>query len=119
LITAALGLTALVDLVVVKGDVGRMNTVFKFGLHSWTLFALGVSRDVCPGSGAHSERGRPENRIDPRIGGVVRGVLMTLGIAALVYPLTATPSRIGDRWNPEAPRTLDGAAFMPTINEDE
>jgi uncharacterized membrane protein len=40
---AAIGLISMVDLVVVKGDVGRMNTVFKFGLHAWALFALSAA----------------------------------------------------------------------------
>ena len=34
---------AAVDLVTVKDDIGRMNTVFKFSLQAWHLFALGSS----------------------------------------------------------------------------
>jgi YYY domain-containing protein len=32
-----------VDIVTVKNDIERMNTVFKFGLQAWQLFALGAA----------------------------------------------------------------------------
>ncbi|NNJ09920.1 hypothetical protein EKD04_006230 [Chloroflexales bacterium ZM16-3] len=116
---AAVGLLAMVDLVVVKGDVGRMNTVFKFGLHAWTLFALSAAVAI-PRLWA-GVRGR-ESGVGGRGGlaraiWLLRGGLALLIIAALVYPLTATPARLADRWNPDAPHTLDGAAFMQTISE--
>ncbi|HEX5691053.1 MAG TPA: DUF2298 domain-containing protein, partial [Roseiflexaceae bacterium] len=37
---AAIWLTLMVELVVARGDIGRMNTVFKLGLQSWVLFAV-------------------------------------------------------------------------------
>src|SRR5262249_61945185 len=37
---AALWLMMLVEVVVAKGDIGRMNTVFKLGMQSWVLFAV-------------------------------------------------------------------------------
>ncbi len=123
---AALGLVAMVDLVVVKGDVGRMNTVFKFGLHAWTLFALSAAVAI-PRVWNSNPHPRLASLGSPSPGGrggwgvraiwLLRIPLVLLIAAALVYPITATPARLADRWNLNAPHTLDGAAFMTTITE--
>jgi YYY domain-containing protein len=114
----ALALCLLVDLVVVKGDVGRLNTVFKFGIHSWTLFALSAA--VAVPWLLFNKRQPVVQAKDTwwHAGGswVWRGAVALLFLAALVYPLTATPARIADRWKPDAPRTLDGAAFFTSVN---
>jgi YYY domain-containing protein len=112
-IAAGLGLAALVELVAVKGDIGRMNTVFKFGLHTWTLLALAAAALIPRlwASRAGDTRAVAAGRH------ALRGGLVLLGVAALVYPLTATPARAADRWNADAPRSLDGNAYMATITE--
>jgi YYY domain-containing protein len=111
-IVGAIGLAALVELVAVKGDIGRMNTVFKFGLHSWMLFAIGIAallpRVWLLGSG----------QVAPTRRWAVRGILAVLAIAALIYPLTATPARAADRWVSEAPRSLDGNAYMAAVTAE-
>ncbi|MEI8306988.1 MAG: DUF2298 domain-containing protein [Chloroflexales bacterium] len=120
--TAALGLVALVELVVVKGDVGRMNTVFKFGMHTWALFALSAAVAI-PRVWMLNPHPPSPSPSQGRGGWGVRAIwllrvaLLLLIAAALVYPITATPARLADRWNPDAPHTLDGAAFMTTITE--
>ncbi len=40
LVGTGLVLTLMVEVIVVSGDIGRMNTVFKFYLHVWSLFSV-------------------------------------------------------------------------------
>ena len=112
-LSAGLGLLVLVELIAVKGDIGRMNTVFKFGLHAWSLMALGLAA-LLPRLWLDEGRlqvPRPVLRL-------LQGGLALLALATLVYPLTATPARVGDRWAPDAPRSLDGAEFMRWISAE-
>jgi len=103
---AALGITLLIEIVVAKGDIGRMNSVFKFGMQVWLLFAVvsGVALTWMWSVTARLRAGalRP----------VWRGAAVLLIAAALVYPLTATPARLADRYDPTIGPTLDGMAFM-------
>ncbi|NJM08622.1 hypothetical protein HC891_24185 [Candidatus Gracilibacteria bacterium] len=117
--TAAIGLLVLVEIVVVTGDVGRMNTVFKFGLHSWILFALMGAVAVPWLMQRALSRLRFGLQFQPTngaYGALVLLLALLRGGPQHVYPLTATPARLADRWNPAAPRSLDGAAFMATIS---
>ncbi len=43
LVGLGLGLSMGVDIIILQGDIVRMNTVFKFYLHVWVLFALASS----------------------------------------------------------------------------
>jgi YYY domain-containing protein len=108
MIGSAAFLTLAVELVTLRGDVGRMNTVFKFYLQAWTLFAL--SAGVCL------------ILLLPQVmsawkTGWRRAWLTTLTVlvaAALLYPLTAAPAKVKDRMSPDAPHTLDGMSYMLT-----
>ncbi|MDW8213421.1 MAG: DUF2298 domain-containing protein [Roseiflexaceae bacterium] len=103
---AALGITFLVEVVVAKGDIGRMNTVFKFGMQVWLIFAVigGVALAWMWSATAGWRAGAL------RYGW--RAAAALLIAAALVYPLTATPARLADRYDPTIGPTLDGTAFM-------
>jgi YYY domain-containing protein len=106
----AFGLTLGVDLVVIRGDIVRMNTVFKFYLHLWLLLAM-----VAAFAAwyllfvAWAPRKRNSLAAGLRIAGSVGLVALVLG--ALIYPLFATPVRLNERFL-DTPRTLDGMAYM-------
>ncbi|WP_298003503.1 DUF2298 domain-containing protein [uncultured Anaerolinea sp.] len=113
MIGTALVLTLFVELFTLRGDINRMNTVFKFYLQAWTLLslasaiALGVSHP------------HVETRWNPswRTAWYLLGTF--LFASALLFPLMGGMDKIRDRMSPFAPHTLDGMAYMPysTYNE--
>ncbi len=104
----AVVLTLMVEVIVLVGDIGRMNTVFKFYLQAWNLLA--VSAAVC----AVWLMPSVEKVRQAGWGRVWQVVGASLLIAALLYPLTAGPAKIRDRMSTVAPHGLDGMAFMRT-----
>ena len=46
-------------------------------------------------------------------------IAVLLMLVALLYPLTATPAKVADRYVPDAPRGLDGMAWMDTATWNE
>ncbi len=107
LISAALALTLLVEFVVLEGDIGRMNTVFKFYMQVWLLLSI-----VAGVSAVWSWKFISNKRSLRRAWQAALAVL--LFIAAL-YPLLATQAKWKIRMSQEAPNTLDGMAFMPYV----
>jgi YYY domain-containing protein len=121
LVGLGLGLSMGVDLVTLKGDIVRMNTVFKFYLHVWVVYALAASfvawqMVFVAWRPAFSAPARPLPRL-VATGGV--GALALLLLGAVIYPALATPVRVDDRFA-GLPRTLDGEAYMKTaVYHDE
>ena len=111
LISASLALTLFVELFVLEGDIGRMNTVFKIYMQVWLILS------VISGAAAmwvwQAIRGKQTAR---RAWQVVLGVLVFI---ALLYPLLATNAKWNIRMSKEAPNTLDGMAFMAYVEYGE
>jgi len=111
LVGAALALTLWVEgMVLNQGDVGRMNTVFKFYLQAWVLF--GVSAAVCLTWLARGEH--PIPNIAAR---AWKTILAALVILAALYPIFATRAKIYDRWDKSVGPGLNSLEWMKHIED--
>ncbi len=113
LIALALAISLGVEIVVLEGDIGRQNTVFKFYLQVW--FMLSIAGGLALAWMLHSMA---------RWHGALRmvwvGALSVLLALAAMYPLLATQARFLDRFNAEeTPLTLDGIAYMKYATHGE
>lgn len=104
LIGLGLTLTLGVELFVLKGDISRMNTVFKFYMQVWIVW--GIAAAVClPLIAIHLHRWGKVQRLWWLS-------FALLFMTCLLYPLTAIPARIQDRFATSVGKTLDGTAYM-------
>ncbi len=105
LTSVALLLTLFVEVVRLDGDIGRMNTVFKFYLQVWTLFSVvgGVSLAWLIGQ---TNDWTYRSRI------VWSGALLTLILVSISYTALAIPAKMRDRMAVDSPAGLDGMDFM-------
>jgi YYY domain-containing protein len=102
-------LTFFVEIVVMRGDISRMNTVFKFYLEAWEMFSLAAAAAL-----AWILVDVPSWLPGWRRSWTL--VLSILVFSAAFYTITATPAKIRDRFAMDAPHTLDGMAFMPYVD---
>jgi len=102
----AFGIAIGIDFVRIEGDIGRMNTFFKYSLEVWVLLSLASAYMLWQLGGS----------LMFRWGWVwAKGAWLALVVlligSSLVYTALGTRARIGDRFN-SLPATLDGAAYM-------
>ncbi len=94
-----------VDFVTVEGDIGRMNTLFKYYLEVWVFLAIASAYMLW----------RLASHWLPRLGPVPQAtwifVLTVLVFCSLIYVVLGTRARVDDRFV-ELPPTLDGMAYM-------
>jgi len=105
LIGTSLVLTLTIEVVYVIGDIGRMNSVFKFYLQAWAF--LSVSAAAAFGwliSGLPTWK--------PRWRLVWQIAFIFLVASAALYPLLGGFAKIDDRMTGDAPHTLDGMTYM-------
>ena len=109
LVSAALFLTLAVEIVVLDGDIGRMNMVFKFYVQVWLLLSVAAGAAVAWAWPAVRRRSRTL-RLS------WHAALGALLFIAALYPLLATRAKWEIRMSADAPITLDGMAFMATTS---
>ncbi|MBP7630218.1 MAG: hypothetical protein KA758_07185, partial [Acidimicrobiales bacterium] len=112
---AGLALAVFPDGWTVVNDIGRQNTVFKFGYSAWVLASLGAAAlgvalvDAArPDAAGALARARTGGRWVRR---ATVGGLAAVALPALVFWPSATPARLDARFAP-LPPTLDGRAWL-------
>lgn len=92
--------------IALDGDIGRMNTVFKFYEQVWVMWGIASAVAIV----------RMKDRLLALRSNVIKtvwiGALALLFMMTLVYPVLGTISRVSDRFSTAIPPTLDGTAYM-------
>ncbi len=109
LIGTGLFLTLMVETIVLSGDIGRMNTVFKFYLQVWILFGVSAAASLGWLLPVLSQW-------KPAVGRGWRLALGALVFCMAMYPLLGSVAKIRDRIAEAAPVTLDGMRYMEYAN---
>jgi uncharacterized membrane protein len=112
LIGTALFITILVEVVVVRGDIGRQNTIFKFYLQAWFMLAASAGAALAWTLPAFLQW-LPGWRV------FWQSMMIFLISGAMLFTITGTSGKIRDRWIAEAPRTLDAMTFMNYAHYDD
>ena len=103
---AGLGLSLMVELIALHGDIGRMNTVFKFYLQAWTFLALSSAFFLFKLIPSVAEKWTPNWK------GVWSTLVGLLVFSVALFPLLASADKINDRMSGSVPLTLDGMEYM-------
>lgn len=112
LIGTGMMLTLTVEIIHAVGDIGRMNTVFKFYLHGWTFLSLCAAASL-------GWLLRPMTRWFSPWQIVWQIALIFLIGAAALYPLLGSFAKINDRMAADAPHSLDGLEYMKYATHHE
>ncbi len=100
-------LTLAVEGLVLNGDIGRMNTVFKFYLQAWTLLGLGSAYFLQKMLYAFFNKKNNFQLLKLWL-----GILSFLIVSVFLFTVTASVDKVTDRISRDTPLTLDGMAFM-------
>ncbi len=105
MIATGLAITLMVEVVALSGDIGRMNTIFKFYVQVWILFAISSAAALGWLLSEFSEWTQGWRSVWQ-----VGGTLLLLG--ALLFTFTASMDKIHDRMAPNVPFTFDSMTYM-------
>jgi YYY domain-containing protein len=121
MIALGLGLSGGVEILTLDGDIGRMNTVFKFYEHVWLLWGV-AGAYACWYAFAvvrpHQALLRRASALNltliraPRY--AFAGITAVLLVLALVFPYFGTRSRVHDRFDPAQGTGNNGMTYMDT-----
>jgi YYY domain-containing protein len=111
LVLLGLAMSLGVEVLVLQGDIGRMNTVFKFYLQVWLMW--GVCAAAALAWMIPRLRGWHQGR------GLWIGVLAALLLFAALYPPLATWAKVRDRFDSTSSPGLDGWEYMTTARYDD
>ncbi len=105
LIGLALSMTLGVEVIVIGGDIGRQNTVFKFYIQAWLLLSVA-------GGVAFACLWRASQDFSTTLKVLWYTPCVILFVIAGLFPIMATRARSFDRMAPDLPLTLDGMDYM-------
>jgi YYY domain-containing protein len=116
LFAAAVSIAGGIDVVQVRYDIVRMNTVFKFSLQAWQLYALASAYGLWYVASALAYVDNWYLRVRPGRGLATAAAGLAIGLVLLgssIYVWSGTRARLTARFESSPSGTLDGLAYLP------